>query len=139
MTTPLLQPALALMVLTALVWLVMYARRLNHLSAQGTDPQAVLTPEAMTAHTTESVARASNNLKNLFELPVLFYALCLVGHVTDQAGALLVALAWTYVGLRAVHSAIHCTVNIVKARFVAYLASSLVLWVMLVLVAAGVN
>ena len=39
--------------------------------------------------------------------------------------------AWLFVGLRAAHSVVHCTVNIVKVRFVFYLLSSLVLWFML--------
>ncbi len=37
-------------------------------------------------------------------------------------------LAWAYVALRVVHSAIHCGYNRVMHRFYAFLASNLVLW-----------
>ena len=37
------------------------------------------------------------------------------------------ALAWAFVGLRTVHSAVHCTFNHVMTRFVAYAVATLVL------------
>ena len=37
------------------------------------------------------------------------------------------ALAWAFVGLRAVRSAVHCTFNHVTLRFVAYVLATLVL------------
>ena len=40
---------------------------------------------------------------------------------------LLVQLSWAYVGLRYVHSLVHCTYNRVMHRFIAYAASCLVL------------
>jgi hypothetical protein len=51
---------------------------------------------------------------------------------------MLVRLAWIFVGLRALHSAIHCTYNRTLHRFGAYLASSLVLIAMWIRVAAYV-
>ena len=52
--------------------------------------------------------------------------------VGNQVDALYVQLAWAYVGLRALHSLIQCTANIVIWRFVAYLLSSLVLAAMII-------
>ena len=37
-----------------------------------------------------------------------------------------------FVGFRALHSLIHSTVNIVIARFLAYLAATIALWFMLI-------
>lgn len=128
---PLLRPMVAMMVLTGIVWLFMYTRRLGYMTNHGIDAQTVNTPQKMTQAMPEGVEFASNNLKNLFELPVLFYAVCLVLIQLGWATNLDVTAAWVFVGLRAVHSAVHCTVNIVMVRFVAYLGASLALWFML--------
>lgn len=127
---PILQPVAALMLLTLVVWVVMYWRRLRFVFVSRIPVQDLASPEAINVSLPESVNRPSNNLKNLFELPVLFYAVCIALQALQQADAGAVALAWTYVGLRAIHSAIHCTVNIVALRFAAYVVSSIVLWVM---------
>jgi hypothetical protein len=128
----LLPPLLAMMALTALVWLFMYVRRLGYMLAKGIDAQAVSTPQKMAALIPEAVERPANNLRNLLELPVLFYALCLLLTQMGWAQALDVQLAWAFVGLRALHSLVHCTFNYVNARFAFYALSSIVLWVMLV-------
>ena len=131
MSNNLVQPVLALMVLTLLVWLVMYVRRIGAMRALRIPAQALSTPDKRSL-LPEAVNRPSNNLVNLFEMPVLFYALCLLLMVGNQVDALYVQLAWAYVGLRALHSLIQCTANIVIWRFVAYLLSSLVLAAMII-------
>ena len=80
----------------------------------------------------EAVSYPAHNFRNLFELPVIFYALCLYLHVTGTATAADLTAAWLFVGFRALHSLIHSTVNIVMGRFLAYLAATLALWFMLV-------
>jgi hypothetical protein len=69
-------------------------------------------------------ARIPNrNVINLLETPVLFYVVCLMFAVRGTTPALALTLAWSYVGLRVAHSAIHLTYNRVAHRFVAFLAS----------------
>jgi hypothetical protein len=75
----------------------------------------------------ERAEAAARNLINLFELPVLFYALVPLLLLTGVQDDLTLALSYAFVGLRYLHSAIHLSVNKVTARFGAYLASSLVL------------
>ena len=75
-----------------------------------------------------AVSNPSDNLKNLFEIPVIFYALALYLFVTNQVDPAYVAAAWVFVLFRALHSAIHCTVNIVMLRFYLYLFSTLAVW-----------
>ncbi len=69
----------------------------------------------------------NRNMMNLLELPMLFYVACLaylvIGHVNEFA----LALAWIYVGLRVVHSAIHVTYNRVRHRLVVFGLSNVVL------------
>ena len=51
------------------------------------------------------------NLSNQFELPVLFYVLCLTLHVTNGVNYLTLALMWIFVASRYVHAWIHLTSN----------------------------
>jgi hypothetical protein len=133
MTGPnILQPMLAMIVLTAIVWFVLYARRLPAMHKVGADTQEYTTPDRGAALLPESVSYPAHNFRNLFELPVLFYALCLYLFVTGTAERPDLIAAWLFVGFRALHSLIHSTVNIVIARFLAYLAATLALWFMLV-------
>ena len=74
------------------------------------------------------VRLSSRNLANLLELPVLFYLVCLALFLTDRASPLQLELAWTYVGLRALH--IYVTFNYVPLRLVAFAASLTVLSMM---------
>lgn len=68
----------------------------------------------------------AHNYAHLVEQPTLFYAtvvvLALVG-----AGPIDVALAWTYVAVRVVHSIWQATINKIPARFALFVLSSLVL------------
>ena len=130
--TRLLVPFLGMMLLTLAVWLYMYVRRLTWLAANRPDNEAIDSPEKLNALIPDAVNRPSNNLKNLFELPVLFYALALLLYATGNVDGVYVAAAWGFVIFRALHSAIHCTINHVMARFVCYLVSSLLLWLMLI-------
>ncbi len=75
-----------------------------------------------------------NCLSNQFELPVLFYAVCLALHATGGVGAWSVALAWLFVASRYAHAAIHVTSNRIRHRqpaFIAGFAVLVVLWAML--------
>jgi len=59
---------------------------------------------------------------------VLFYALALYLFVTNQVDAAYVAAAWVFAGFRALHSAVHCTINIVMIRFYLYLFATIAVW-----------
>lgn len=136
--TAIFKPFLAMMLLTLAVWLFMYARRISYMVANRIDAQQVSSPEKMAAAMSDAVNRPANNLKNLFELPVLFYAVCLAAFALNHVDMTDIRLAWAFVGLRALHSLVHCTVNIVKLRFAFYLLSSLALWTMIVRLALAV-
>jgi hypothetical protein len=126
---PLLIPLLALVFLTFLVWIFMYVTRLGEIKRKSIDPQSLDTRVHGQALLTDSPAQA-DNLKNLFELPILFYIAVLLALVLMIQDLLLVQLAWGYVALRYVHSLVHCTYNRVMHRFIAYAASCLVLMFM---------
>jgi hypothetical protein len=123
-----LKPFFGMMLLTLAVWLYMYVRRLRYIFSEGVDAQAISTPERLARRIPEEINNASNNLKNLFELPVLFYAVCLYLLVSGTANSTDVGLAWAFLCFRIVHSAIQCMLNRVHLRSGAYLLASLALW-----------
>lgn len=119
-------PALAMVALTIVVWLRMYLSRVGEMRRERIHPQAV----ALSAQMAERLkdTRAADNFRNLFELPVLFYLALVVAALSTQVHAATLGLAWAFVVLRVLHSAIHCSYNRVMHRFQAYLAGGLVLW-----------
>lgn len=88
----------------------------------------------------EYVRKLDRNFSNLLEVPVLFYVLGAIVIATGIGNTLIVGMAWVYVALRLVHSAIHITYNYPPHRFLVFLASGLVLlamWVWLLLAVGG--
>lgn len=126
-----LLPMLGMMLLTAVVWFVLYARRIPAMRKARRPAQTYTTPDKCDEFLPAEVNYPAYNFKNLFELPVLFYALCLYFYVTATAGTAEVFAAWLFLLFRIAHSAIHCTANIVMARFIAYSAAAFALWFML--------
>jgi hypothetical protein len=133
-----LGPCLGMVALTVLVWVKLYVDRLGEMRRKHVDPQS-LASASVKAEVLKKTA-ASDNFRNLFEVPVLFYVLCLAVTATATATPALVAAGWAYVALRALHSLIHVTYNRVVHRFAAYAASTLLLfgmWVAFALDLAG--
>ena len=48
--------------------------------------------------------------------------------VTDQVDTVHLTAAWIFVFLRVLHSAVHCTINVMMLRFYLYLFSTLAVW-----------
>ncbi|AXA41397.1 MAPEG family protein [Rhizobium leguminosarum] len=75
-----------------------------------------------------------NCLANQFELPVLFYACCILLYVTEADNLVALGLAWAFVALRYAHAAIHVTSNDLRYRSPIFAAGYLALaamWVWL--------
>ena len=122
-----LLPATALVAVTAVVWIAMLVQRARHMSRHDIKPQDV--PSRAVADAKFGDAQATNNaLMNLFEVPVLFYVLCVVLLVTGTTDQIFMSFAWLYVSLRAVQAAVHVTYNDVLHRGLAYLTSTTLLW-----------
>ena len=127
--TAIFGPVFAMFLLTFVVWVYMYVRRIGLLRSLEIDPKE-LTPGRLAELSPPAVSNPSDNLKNLFEIPVVFYALALVLFATGQVDAVYVGVAWVFVLFRALHSAVHCTINIIMVRFNLYLVSTLAVWFM---------
>jgi len=123
-----LLPPTVLAFLTGFVWLRMGSDRLGELRSRRIHPQQVATAKQM-GETLQNV-QSADHFRNLFEVPVLFYALCGFLAITKLTTLLLLACAWGYVVLRAAHAYIHLTSNKVVRRFQVFVASTIVLYVM---------
>jgi hypothetical protein len=120
-------PFFAMVFLTLLVWVYMYIRRISFITSRKLGTQE-LTPSNLAAISPPNVSNPSDNLKNLFELPVIFYVLVLYLFLTQQVDAVYVNAAWCFVVFRVLHSAVHCTFNLILLRFYLYLFASIALW-----------
>lgn len=129
----LIYPMFAMVVLTVIVAGVMFRSRVRAVKSrdvsldffktyQGTIPEYVVLP--------------ARHFSNLFEAPVLFYVACLAAMTIGKTGVTVVALAWAYVALRALHAYVHLGTNAVFTRMRVYAVSWIVLlalWVALLL------
>jgi hypothetical protein len=128
-TNTILQPVIALVLWTMLIWLWMYVTRIpamnkakvdvaNLRGGKGADLDAILPPE---------VQWKAHNYNHLLTEPTLFYAICLSLALLGAGMGFNATLAWIYVGLRVLHSLIQVTVNRVMFRFMVFALSSIVL------------
>ena len=131
MQTAIFGPFFATMLLTFVVWVYLYVRRIHWIQTENITPAQLLPPGALAQLSPAAVNNPSDNFKNLFEVPVLFYALALYLFVTNQVDAAYVTAAWIFAGFRVLHSAVHCTFNLVMLRFYLYLISTAALFFML--------
>jgi hypothetical protein len=124
-----LLPAVALVLLTAIVWCWMYFTRIREMRVKRIRPQRLADREEVT-RLLKDVAGPANNLANLLEIPILFYAAVIILYVTGFANGYYLALAWAFVLSRYAHSFIHVTYNRVIHRFTVYFIGTILLWVM---------
>ena len=129
MTTAILWPTLALVALIFAVWIQIPFRRVRYIATNPPKRGDLASGEAARRYFAP-IDLPANNLANLFEMPMLFFALVPLLLVTRHAGTIEVALAWSYVALRAAHSVVHTGANVVRVRFLIYIASCAVLFAM---------
>ena len=121
-----LWPTFALVALIFIVWFVLFVQRFGHMRRNPPRAEDIATGEAAMRYFTP-VEMSANNLRNLFEMPVLYLALVPLLLITHHANHLRVLLAWIFVALRALHSFIHIGPKKVMPRFMVYLASCIAL------------
>jgi len=125
---PLIVPLIAQVVLSFLVWVWMLVTRWEAMKKNGVRMQDLATEEGLAR--IKGSFHTADNFENLFEVPVLFYALLVTVMFTYNSDVYYLMGAWIFVATRAAHSIVHCTVNIVALRFTFYFIGSMVLWAM---------
>ncbi|MBP1687672.1 MAG: hypothetical protein H6Q33_3815 [Deltaproteobacteria bacterium] len=131
MTPSILTPMLALIVWTFVIWVWMYATRIPAIRKAGIDPSKIKQKSDLDVLPMR-VRQVADNYNHLHEQPVIFYALLTYCYLSGAVDSFNVFLAWSYVGIRVVHSLIQCTINYVPARFTVFALGSLALFVITV-------
>ena len=119
-----LYPVLALVVWTLILWLWMYATRIPAMQRAQINPDDARHPGTYGDKLPANVRSVADNYNHLHEQPTVFYALMFFAALTGGGDHFATLLAWIYVGLRIVHSIWQVTVNVVKVRFLLFLAST---------------
>jgi hypothetical protein len=129
MNLDILWPTVALAALTYAVWFILLRKRFAHIAANRPTTADFANAEAASRYF-RPVERPAQNLANLFEMPVLYFALVPLLIVTGSASAIQVGLAWVFVALRLVHTVIHIGPNTIRTRARVYIASCAALFAM---------
>lgn len=124
-----LWPTFALVALIFVVWFTLFFQRTAHMKRNPPTAETFADGDTSLRYF-RPVEMPANNLANLFEMPVLYFALVPLLIGTNHANLTQVTLAWVYVLLRILHSYIHIARKAVPVRFLAYAASVAVLLAM---------
>lgn len=123
-----LYPVFALILLHYIVMFVMGRRRFQAMARGEVKPGVFkLYRDADMAQTPEHLQLASRNYSNLFEMPVLFYALVPLLLHFQKLDAVTLGCLWAYVITRYIHSYVHVTHNKILIRMRVFFLGTLVL------------
>ncbi len=134
----LLQPVIALALWTMVMWGWMYATRIPAMFAVKMKSDPNIPRGEQMATLPPRVRWKADNYNHLMEQPTVFYAVTLVLALAAPTPGFSAMLAWSYVGLRVIHSVFQATVNVIEIRFGIFAVSSLVLLGMIVIAATYV-
>ncbi|WP_285712952.1 MAPEG family protein [Erythrobacter oryzae] len=135
-----LQPVVALLAWTMVMWLWMYATRIPAMLKAGLDAKGMVgtTGASLRAQLPDTVSWKADNYNHLHEAPTLFYAVAIVLAIIGQGDGFNTTLAWAYVACRVLHSIVQATWNKVAVRFALFALSSLALMALILHAAIGV-
>jgi hypothetical protein len=131
--TAIFYPIAAMMLLVAIVTALMLKERIGEMKLRRIHPNKVASSTQMNQVLENT--KGADNYKNLAEMPILFYVLCVALSVTQMVSSGWLYAAWAYVALRYAHSFIHIGYNTVMHRFYVFAASlTLLFWMWAVFV-----
>ena len=140
MQSQILQPIVALLIWTMIMWAWMYATRIPAMSKRNVDIQRLVNDpdDSLDRQLPVEVQWKAHNYNHLHEQPTVFYAVALLLAFIGQGDGMNALLAWIYTGLRVIHSLVQVTANKVMVRFILFAISSVVLIALIVRAAIGV-
>ncbi|WP_296599373.1 MAPEG family protein [Phenylobacterium sp.] len=138
MSSPILQPVVALVLWSMVMWAWLYATRIPAMQTAKVALDPTLTSADLAARLPPQVRWKADNYNHLMEQPTLFYAVALTLAVAGQGEGLNATLAWGYFGLRVVHSLVQATTNVIMLRWAVFMLASLVLLALAVSAAMAV-
>ena len=131
-TTEILAPVIALLLLTSIVWAWMYITRVPAVRKMQMKLDPELPKGEQMSQLPASVRWKADNYNHLLEQPTMFYAVALTLALLGAGDGMNATLAWVYVGLRVVHSLQQTLWNKIEVRFSLFVLSSLVLIALIV-------
>lgn len=137
MSPAILQPVIALVLWSMVMWGWLYATRLPAMIRARTKLDPTQPREVMLGGLPPRVRWKADNYNHLMEQPTLFYATALTLALLGQGDGLNLWLAWAYVALRVAHSLIQALVNVILLRFAVFMGASVVLVVLAVRAASA--
>ena len=126
----LLFPGLILMALTMVVSFY-HTYRSMRLMKPGNDWEKGI-PSDPYPNAPKDLQMVKNNIKNLFEYPIIFYALLILIYTLDKSDMPFIYLSWIYVLLRIVHSFYHIFMDNTHLRGGFWLISQFILLAILI-------
>ncbi len=126
-----LQPMFALIVLSGIMVIVLYASRAPLIIKNWGHSQGAKHSENLRPNLPDRLRYITDNYNHLMEQPTLFYAVVVYIFLMNHADSLHVQLAWGYAVLRVIHSVIHLSSNNVSWRALIFGLSSICLIVMI--------
>ena len=135
-----LQPVVALLAWTMVMWVWMYATRIPAMNKAGIDAKNLVGSNgaSLREKLPDSISWKADNYNHLHEAPTLFYAVAIVLAIIGAGDGFNTQLAWAYVALRVAHSIVQATNNRVIVRFALFALSSLVLMALILHAAIAV-
>jgi hypothetical protein len=127
MPSPILQPVVALVLWSFVMWAWLYATRIPALTKAKVPLDPAMTTAELAARLPPQVRWKADNYNHLMEQPTLFYATALALALAGAGDGLNLGLAWGYVALRVVHSLVQAIANVIMVRFGIFMIASLVL------------
>lgn len=121
----LVYPLFAMFLLSAVVLITMFRTRVRAVKSGQIKAGYFKTYEGV--NLPEDVIKTARHFSNLFETPVLFYVICIVGIIFSVESMLFIALAWAYVVARSIHAYIHIGRNKLPLRMLTYTLSWLIM------------
>ena len=127
MHSQILQPVVALVAWSLVMWAWLYATRIPAMRAAKVPMDPNMTTADMNAQIPAQVRWKADNYNHLMEQPTIFYAIALTLALAGAGDGMNAWIAWGYVGLRVVHSLVQATVNAILLRWAIFMISSLAL------------
>jgi hypothetical protein len=125
-----LLPILVQILITIASFMLLGVRKAKAIKAGGIDSsKTALDNDAWPDY----VLMASNNMRNQFQVPVLFYVLCFMFYALNAVTTTVLYMAWAFVISRIIHAYIHMSTNYVPARFRVFTIGFVIMTLMTIL------
>jgi len=127
-------------IIQALVTLFLYIPMSSRRVASVKSGEAKASDYRLVEKEPADVRQMTRAIANQYETPILFYAVCVSAYVTQNAGTVMLALAWAYVIIKCCHVFVQTTSNRLRFRRPIFMVSFIVLiamWVTFALQLGG--